>query len=104
MSPANRDLDAQYFQSNTSLLPSGPARVAEMGEVRIRRQIAQQAIAASRDLKEALVILQQVDKTGNFDGGLDHALQVWGRVNTTMEKLRVKGITFLAEFDRVDAA
>lgn len=96
--------DAQYFKSNQALLPAGPARTAELAAVDNRRRVYQQAVAASREVKDALLMCQQLDKTGNFDGGLDHALRVWVRLNQVMEKFRVQGITFLADFDEVDDA
>lgn len=104
MSTTSRLPEAKYFQPNPELLPVGPARIAESSEARKRRQVAQHAVNASRDLKDALVVCQQLDRTGNFDGGFDHALQVWDRVNRTMERFRVAGITFLADFDSEDAA
>lgn len=96
--------DAQYFKPNTALLPQGPARLNEQGEARVRQQVYQRAVAAARELKDALVMCPQLDKTGNFDGALDHALEMYNRMGEAMKAYRSKGITFLAEFDEQDAA
>lgn len=102
MSTTPRPAEAQFFKPNQAMLPDGPARPAEVVAAGQRNRIAQQAMNASRDLKDALVMCRQLDKTGNFDGGLDHVLATWAQVNVTMEKLRVAGITFLAMVDDLE--
>lgn len=95
--------EAQFFQPNQAMLPEGPARPAEVVAASKRNVIAQRAVNASRDLKDALVVMRQLDRTGNFDAALDNALQVQARMNAAMEQLRIAGITFLAEFDGLDS-
>lgn len=96
--------EAQYFKPNTALLPQGPARLNEQGEARVRQQVYQRAVAAARELKDALVMCPQLDKTGNFDGALDHALVMWDRLGQAMSAYRDKGTTFLDRFDDEEAA
>lgn len=101
MSPKNQQ-DAYFFRSNQKLLPAGPLRAAEAAAVPKRQDAYRKAILTARDLKDALVACQQLDKTGNFDGGLDHVLTTWDRARAALEALRIQGITFLAEFDPID--
>lgn len=95
---------AQYFKTNTALVAAGPAQINEHAEARKRQQVYQQAVNEIRELKDALVISRQLDKSGNFDAALDHVLVVWDRVKPAMEQVQRTGTMFLAAFDAEDAA
>lgn len=104
MSTSTKTPEPQYFKQNQALLPAGPARIAEVAAAKKRHLAYQKAVSASREMKDAVMVGQPMDKTGNFDGALDHALQVLDRLNEAMAEYRIQGITFLAQFDTEDAA
>ena len=99
---SDRVRDAQYFKPNEPLLPQGPARINERADVQARHRAYQKVVMAARNLKDALVLSPQLDKSGNFDAALDHAVTMHGELNEAMRLFRAKGVRFLSTFEELD--
>lgn len=94
--------DAQYFKPNTALLPQGPAQLNEKADIQVRYRAYQKVVTAARDFKDALVLSPQLDKSGNFDAALDHAVTMHVQLNEAMRLFRAKGVRFLSTFEDLD--